>query len=124
MVLFVYVSTLYAETVKLLDFLVQLARWSTDNASDYSPRVPGFDSRLLQGYLCLVVLLCCEIFIILVQTPLFVMKCCNYFCDGNLFKYYTKQPTTFVTDYKDIKHLEYFVSPKRALLLLHCHLPG
>jgi len=67
-----------------------------------------------------VVLLCCEILIILVQTPLFVMKCCNYFCDGNLFKYYTEQPTTFVTNYKDLKHLEYFVSPKRALLLLHC----
>ena len=60
LVLFVYVSTLYyAETVKLLDLLVQLARWSTDNASDCSPRVPGFDSRLLQGYLCL--LCCCAV---------------------------------------------------------------
>ena len=53
--LFVYVSTDYAEPVKLLEFIryVQLTRWSRGHASDWGARGPGFGSRLWKWFFCL-----------------------------------------------------------------------
>ena len=52
--LFVYVSTHCVETVKWLDYNnSQLTRWCSGNASALGARVPGFNPRLRQGFLCL-----------------------------------------------------------------------
>ena len=54
--LFVYVSTHCVETVKWLDYnrYSQLTRWCSGNASALGARSPGFNTRLWQGFLCLI----------------------------------------------------------------------
>ena len=52
---FVYVSTNYVETIKKLDSnrYVQLSRWSRVNATECGARGFVSESRLWQGFVCL-----------------------------------------------------------------------
>ena len=54
--LFIYVSTHCVDTVKYLDYSCysQLTRWCSGNASALGASCPGFNSRLRQGFLCLI----------------------------------------------------------------------
>ena len=76
--------------------LKQLISLTTiDTAGD----VPGFESRLLKGFLCLVFyFVFVVVFLVLVKNTLFVTTFCNFVCNSNLFSI-----ATFVTDYKCIK---------------------
>jgi len=59
--LFVYVLTHCIETFKWLDYnrYSLLTRWCSGNAPALGVRGPGFNPRLLQGFLCLIFLFCC-----------------------------------------------------------------
>jgi len=54
--LFIYVSIHCVETVKWLDYNrhSQLTRWCSSKAFALGARGPGFNSRLRQGFLCLI----------------------------------------------------------------------
>ena len=62
--LFVYVYVHCAKTDTQLYFnrYFQLSRWPSGNALDCGARGPGFDSRLWQAFLCLIVLFCFMLF--------------------------------------------------------------
>ena len=64
--LFVYVSTHCVETVKWLDYnrYCQLTRWSSGNASALGVRGPGFNPRIRQGFLCVIVCFVVVVFLL------------------------------------------------------------
>ena len=88
--LFIYVSTHCVETVKYLDYnrYSQLTRWCSSNTSALGARVPGFNPRHRQGFLCFIFCFVDVVFLIfLSKHTLFVTKVCNFFYNFNLFLY-------------------------------------
>jgi len=64
----------------------QLTRWCSGNASALGARCPGFNTRLRQGFLCLIFCIVVVVFLLfLSKNTLFIAKYCNSFYNVNLF---------------------------------------
>jgi len=74
--LFVYVSTHCDETVKWLDCnrCSQLTRWCSGNASALGARGPAFNSRLQQGFLCLMFCFVVVVFLFVCPKHIFITQ--------------------------------------------------
>jgi len=91
--------------IKKLDYnrCSQLTLWCRGNASALGGRGTGFNSWPWQWFLCLnvfLLLLLCFFYCFWSKNTLFVTKCCNFFCNVNLFSILNIR---FVTDYYGIK---------------------
>ena len=74
--LFIYISTLCVETVKWLDYnhYSQLTRWCSSNESTFGARGPGFNSRLRNGFLCLIFCYVGDVFLLFLSKTHYFLQ--------------------------------------------------